>query len=237
MNVMFGKHKIKSGVLPKHIDELQFTERIKILADLAGKTDLKYQIFGSERHKYKFNPTIDMQAVTAFEKVTGIALPNEYIQFLTKVGNGGAGIDYGLYALEDVQSEFKEESVSDGLTLFDYDEPCKIYYKTALEMDSLDKQNDNGAIEKYDELFADIIRGMLVIGTAGCTYDYFIMCKGKKKGYVGMVDWNMLSREDDSPILFDMTFSEWIEDYFKRIILGKVVWNGFFYTVDHKKHI
>lgn len=234
---MIRRNMIKAGIIPEHIDELPFAERIKILADLAGKTDSECQIFGSKNHEYKFNPAIDIKKLRAFEQNTGIILPNEYVQFLTEVGNGGAGIDYGLYTLEEVECQFDEDSVSDGLTLFDYDNPSKIYYEKSLEIDRLEKLNNDAANKECDKLFADIIRGMLVIGTAGCTYDYFIMCKGKKKGCVGILDWNMLTIEDDSPILYDMKLSEWLEDYFKRIILGKVIWNDVFYSVDRKIQI
>ena len=72
-----------------------------------------------------------------------------------------------------------------------------------------------------------------IIGTAGCTFDYFIMCQGKKQGRVGILDWNMEPEREYAPALFDLTLSEWLENYFKRIILGKVIWCRCFYKVDY----
>ena len=224
---------IRMQKLPEGLDRMPFAERIKTLAALAKKADPQCLVFGSEKHQYTFRPPIDIQAVRAFESRTGLTLPEEYVRFLTEVGNGGAGIDYGLYSLENVEREIREETASTGVTLFDYENPAQVYYEKNLAMERLDEQYGKAADEQCDALYADLIRGMLVIGTAGCTFDYFIMCQGKKQGRVGILDWNMEPEREYAPALFDLTLSEWLENYFKRIILGKVIWCRCFYKVDY----
>ena len=229
---------MKKIKIPKKINEISFPERIKKLAELAQKADPDNLVFGAEKHKYQFNKTIDIGTVQNFEKRTGITLPEDYKEFLTKVGNGGAGIDYGLYSIEQVEQHFSTTKVaSEGMTLFDYDDPAEKYVQIAAVMEKLEEQCNIDSDEQYNKLKADLIRGMLIIGTAGCTYDYFIMCKGSKKGYVGMLDWNMIAEKEEAPVIFDKTFSEWLEDHFKRIILGKTVWHRSFYSVDYNADI
>lgn len=43
-----------------------------------------------------------MQDIYNYENKYNIKLPEEYIFFLTQVGNGGAGPYYGLYPLEEL---------------------------------------------------------------------------------------------------------------------------------------
>lgn len=228
---------MKKIKIPEEINKISFSERIKILAELAHQADPENLVFGSEKHKYQFNQTLNMEVIRNFEKRTGIILPDDYKEFLTKVGNGGAGIDYGLYSIEQIEQNFSTEVASDGMTLFDYNDPVEKYLQISSKMEELEEQYNVNADEQYKKLNADLIRGMLIIGTAGCTYDYFIMCKGVKKGYVGMLDWNMIAEKEGAPIIFDKTFSEWLEDYFRRIILGKTVWHRCFYSIDYNAEI
>ena len=228
---------IRIQKLPEGLDRMPFAERIKTLAALAKKADPQCLVFGSEKHQYTFRPPIDKETVHAFESRTGLTLPEEYVRFLTEVGNGGAGIDYGLYSLEAVEKRVTPETASAGLTLFDYEDPAQVYFEKNMAMEELDEQYGEAAVEQCDALYADTVRGMLVIGTAGCTYDYFIMCQGKKQGYIGTLDWNMEPEREDAPALFDLTLSEWLENYFKRIILGKVIWCRCFYKVDYDADI
>jgi hypothetical protein len=74
------------------------TDRIEILAeklrDLATK-DSCYEVVGAEGHRYRSNPPIDTRDVTAFEAEFAAKLPDDYRDFLLRIGNGGAGPYYG----------------------------------------------------------------------------------------------------------------------------------------------
>lgn len=61
---------------------------IKNLVEMAGKKDAGYKVFGSAKHKYRLNPVITLDAVHQFENQHHLTLPEEYVFFLTKVGNG-----------------------------------------------------------------------------------------------------------------------------------------------------
>lgn len=55
----------------------------------AKKMDSKYQIFGASKHRYQLNPVVSLEKVRAFEQKYQIILPEEYVFFLTQVGNCG----------------------------------------------------------------------------------------------------------------------------------------------------
>ena len=75
---------------------------LKDLVKRAGKKDGTREIFGSSKHGYKLNPTVTQEEVRRFEARWHLTLPDEYVFFLTKVGNGGAGPYYGLDSLENL---------------------------------------------------------------------------------------------------------------------------------------
>jgi hypothetical protein len=72
----------------------------KLRAVLArGRTPLMRQWYGSG--ELRLRPPLPLSKVEAFEVEHGIALPEGYRAFLTKIGNGGLGPHSGLCALED----------------------------------------------------------------------------------------------------------------------------------------
>lgn len=197
-------------------DVLDFPERLKKLVSLAGKTDKKRKVFGSEKYKYKFNPPASLTDVHEFEEKHKIKIPDSLVRYLTEIGNGGAGVDYGIYPLK------KMEITNSGSekTIFDYENYEEVWKNLVIEYDNTDNE----------DIYEQLINGLLVIGTAGCTYDYIIICKGKHYGKVAGVDWNMF--EDTPPYILSDSFEDWIETYFRKIIQGNLTDRGSFKTVN-----
>ena len=52
------------------------------------------------------NPTIS-EEVSEIEKKNNIILPKDYREFITKIGNGCIGTDYGLLSLQESTKDFK----------------------------------------------------------------------------------------------------------------------------------
>ncbi|MDM1245971.1 SMI1/KNR4 family protein [Acinetobacter sp. R933-2] len=53
--------------------------------------DSHLDLFGAKRHQYQLNPPVSLELIQQFEQRYGIHLPDEYVQFLMHIGNGGAG--------------------------------------------------------------------------------------------------------------------------------------------------
>jgi len=77
-----------------------------MLKEIASKleelktTDSTFAIFGSNEHRYELGTALSIDEVKHIEKFNGLALPVDYIEFITTIGNGGAGKDYGFHSLE-----------------------------------------------------------------------------------------------------------------------------------------
>lgn len=204
-------------------DSPDFPERIKKLVELAKKSDKRHTVFGSSTHKYKFNPVVSIAEVREFEAKNNIKLPADFVRFLTEVGNGGAGVDYGVYTLEKIQENIDGYETIDlysDKTIFDYENYAEKWAELCTELDNTD--ND----EAYSHIEKQLTNGLIIIGTAGCTYDYAIICKGKNYGKVISIDWTLF--EDQPPTVIAGSFSEWIENHFTKIINGDLIdWGSF----------
>lgn len=83
-------------------DVLEKIQRLKSL-------DKNLVVFGADIHKYQLRPTISIAELEIEESRLGTTLPEELRNFYLEVGNGGVGPDYGLYAVEQLESVRAEE--------------------------------------------------------------------------------------------------------------------------------
>src|SRR5262245_48952774 len=65
-----------------------------------------FGIFGEDSHRYELHKPLLEEEVLGFEGEHGVRLPDDYRQFLTRVGNGGAGPYYGLFRLGEMDDGF-----------------------------------------------------------------------------------------------------------------------------------
>lgn len=210
----------------KQIDEMDFPKRIENLINLASKYDRHYAVHGAAKHKYKLNPPTKAEDIRDFEKRHHIKIPETFFRFLTEVGNGGAGVDYGIYSLEQMEEENNHLlKVKDRKVIFEYNNIREEWNRMADEVRKTETD------EKYDEIVSEMLNGLLVIGTNGCTYDHVLICEGKYSGMVGMIDWNLM--EDSLPYFYGMDFENWICTHFRKIIQGDVTKHHIgFWTVN-----
>ena len=73
-------------------------QRKDVLAILkkARRIDINCAMFGASTHQYVLNPPIRKSFVRGVEERYGFKLPEDYFYFITEVGDGGAGPDYGI---------------------------------------------------------------------------------------------------------------------------------------------
>lgn len=203
-----------------------FPKRLKELVLLAKKADKWCKVFGSETHKYKFNPVVSLAEVREFEDKNKITLPDDFVTFLTEVGNGGAGVDYGVYTLKKIQHEIDAHLPESDKTILDYDNYKEKWAELCREYENADDD------KILDRIYSILTDGLLAIGTAGCTVDYVIVCKGNYYGKIACIDYNFF--EDSPPEIIANSFSEWIENYFTKIINGDLIKCGSFKKIIRK---
>ncbi len=189
----------------------EYAEYIRNLVKKAAIADKNCEIFGASKHKYQLNKVMPEKEVHRFEKEYSVKLPEEYVFFLTKVGNGGAGPYYGIYSLVIPKTYNGDVICREGVPAF----LDKNLTKEAWDA----MMNEMEDSEKYDALMKDVIEGTLSIGTQGCTFETLLMCKGSEQGKLVYIDWNL--DPELYPCLTGMKFLEWYELFFNKIIAGQ----------------
>ena len=77
----------------------EHADYIKNLIKNVADKDKTFEIFGASSHKYHLNETVSPAWVRKFEEQYQIKLPEEYVFFITRIGNGGASPYYGIAPL------------------------------------------------------------------------------------------------------------------------------------------
>ena len=157
-------------------------EELRSLLDKARATDANLKQFGAEHHKYQWNPPASLKEIEAFERETGISLPDGYRNFLLQAGNGGAGPFYGLFSLEQVK-DWLSWQVEPGETP---------YLALGTDPDSLKDLGDRDH---------DWRRGCIPIESQGDTYFTYLLVAGPDQGRVVYIEyersWIFFPREPD----------------------------------------
>ena len=167
--------------------------------------DTHRNILGAFQHQYQLNPVVSLKEVQQFEEEYHVELPEEYIFFLTKVGNGGAGPDYGMYSLDEIKLHNNKNICREGVPAF----IDKNLTKDAWDIMSVEVDTD-------ENLMNDMREGLLIIGTQREVSDNVLMCKGSEQGKIVYFNWAF--EFEVFPYFTGMGFLEWYETYFREII-------------------
>jgi len=119
------------------------------------------------------NPCISEKEIKKFEKKIGIRFPEEYREFLLKIGNGGKQPYLGLYALEKTLGYIKEKDLPYLAEPFPFQEKYKI------------KDWEEYQSHTFDEFH---LRGCLRICNYGCGIDFLLVLSGEAKGEIWFGD-------------------------------------------------
>lgn len=170
-------------------------EEIERILVCARTVDKKCELFGASTHKYKLNPPISASFVRSIEEKYGFTLPEDYFQFITEVGDGGVGPDYGIQSFitlltEGADSyskrywqEYRYSLVKPFVPrpmLADEVEEFAIATKEAYERNP----NHYYICEEDDETKFCDTAGFYTLGTHGCQWDFGLIITGEKRGQV-----------------------------------------------------
>lgn len=202
----------------------EHADYIKNLIKTAAEKDKTFKIFGASSHKYRLNETVSPAWVRKFEEQYQIKLPEEYVFFITKIGNGGASPYYGIAPLS---LDKKDEKCYKNLSkpnIYDKDYPQ--FYKECVALrqngerdeQAFSHEKEDELNEKFDAMCDRIKDGVLNINTQGCTYDTLLVVNGSRKGEIVYMDWNL--EIEYPPFLTHMTFLKWYQSFFEEILAG-----------------
>jgi hypothetical protein len=167
-------------------------ERINTIKNKIGllkKLDKNYSLFGSEKHRYKINPTISIEEIREFENQYKVLLPNEYVEFLTIIGNGGVGPFYGLEPIQnslydDLDYKIKDSLLNPGKP-FLHTASWNLEFQPSVDEDENEAEFENQRIE-FEEKYFDKkqMEGVLAICNYGCAISLNLVVNGQEYGNI-----------------------------------------------------
>jgi hypothetical protein len=197
------------------------------LAELRAR-DGGFKVFGAISHRYLLNPRLDERALTTFERTHAINLPDEYRAFVNRLGNGGAGPFYGIFACGEMDHnhECAPWSEQDG---FVGELRAAFPHQLAwnLPSDELELpdsfESDEAEEQWHDELDrrcwdTALVNGAIPICHHGCALRTWLVVSGAERGnvwYDARAEGGGLQphRAADGRHL---TFGAWYEDWLDR---------------------
>lgn len=195
---------------------------IKNLIKKVAEKDKNYEIFGSKVHQYELNETVSLEWVRAFEKQFQVKLPQEYVFFITKVGNGGVGPYYGIEPLSLDEDYVKYYSNLSKPSI--YNEDYLQFYNDNITLFENEKRynaqedDEESFHKKQEQIYNTLENGTLNINNQGCTCDALLVVNGSRAGEMVYIDWELDANYP--PGLIDMTFLEWYQGFFEAILAG-----------------
>lgn len=175
------------------------------------------QPFGAESHGMRLHPPLSPEAVAAMEARIGVALPEEYRAFITRIGDGGAGPAYGMYGLETALHASGASEVPELLRLpfphterYDPDSDPEV-------LAFFDRRDTGEVSEEELDLYGIRLRsGALVLCHEGCGYLHFLVVTGPARGTM----WIDSRGSDQGFGPLNVTFAEWYERWLDDVLAG-----------------
>ena len=164
-------------------------ERINTKLKELERLDKGFTLFGSSKHRYRLNPTLQLQTIRQFEQAHSVKLPREYVQFLTELGNGGAGPFYGLEPFENVLFDDldckRPNSSLNPSQPFLHTEPWNLQFQTTVDEDE-DEEEYEKQQQAFEELYYDKeqMNGVIAICNYGCGVSLNLVVNGEEYGNI-----------------------------------------------------
>jgi hypothetical protein len=185
-----------------------------------------HHVFGADTHDFRLNPRLDESVVTVFEQTHQVALPSDFRNFLTSIGNGGAGPFYGIFPLGHTDDGFdlrvwKEGDVGILSQPFRFEKDWNdLNGKPTNDLLNQDEIEYWKQMEDFERAYwrTDLINGAFHICHQGCALRILLVVTGNQAGYL----WDDKRSEggglkpvrlaDGSPATFSSWYSQWLEN-------------------------
>lgn len=167
---------------------LEQIEEIKDKVAFLKRNDTDFKVFGSSYHRYDFNELIKDFEVQEFEEIYEIKLPVDYKEYISKLGNGGPGPNYGILPLHPLPDGRMYNTFE--FLGFDFS------HKRKWEMHSDIKEifekcfnHPNKEVIRYFSRLEDIayiseMAGAIYISDCGCNWRQYLVVTGDERGNI-----------------------------------------------------
>lgn len=178
-------------------------DRIRKKLDRLREADPDSRLVSTYGQCYGLRPPLSSEYLADIENDLGVKLPTSYRRFLTELGNGGVGPDFGIYSIEESlkipsYGYWTHEPIEYGI-------PEILESRKAFPL----KANEDGIFESKLEYLS----GILNICEIGCGYFYLMVIRGDKPGTIW---WDgegwMQSQQTD----FLKWYENWLDNYIDR---------------------
>jgi hypothetical protein len=200
----------------------------RIADALAFLQGVQLPVFGADVHGFRLNPPLPEVDVTAFETVHNVSLPYDFRQFLTDLGNGGAGPFYGVFPLGKMDDNFGLQTwqEKDGFVgilsePFPFGEEWNdISSQPSAELADRDESEYDRQMDVFQRAYWDgsLVNGAIPICHEGCALRIWLVLTGAQSGYL----WEDRRSEyrglqplrlaDGSPATFTGWYDAWLND-------------------------
>ena len=190
-------------------------EKAAAILARARRADRNHELSGALKHQYRLNPPLDAAVVRLAEETYHFTFPEDYFQFVTRVGDGGAGPGYGIMSFRDslmsgARGDFREAYRRSLETPF-MPRPMtpEEAESSSFAMDAYERaphklfifEKEDGAVCGTD--------GFFILGTHGCQWDFGLIVSGGRKGQV-------FSTDNEGGYLFEARsfhefYQEWLD--------------------------
>jgi len=199
------------------------------------KLDPEQELFGASAHEYALALPVDEADLAAAEAAWGATLPDDYREFVTLAGGGGAGPGHGLFPLAKGQNGLEWDGDGASLTT-DLTQPFP--HTSAWNMEdhpiwrSQPDPDDQDAYDAWDEEFqalywnAKWTVGAVCICHIGCALRYWLVVNGPERGHVwydGTADRTGLepcSDANGNRLTFTGWYEDWLDASLKKVGAG-----------------
>src|SRR5437879_3935324 len=169
------------------LDPAQVRDAVKRLFDAQP------DVFGADGHHFKLNLPLSETEVIAFEHHHNVSLPGDHRDFVTRIGNGGAGPYYGVFPLGQMDGTgdtIQPWRESDGLVgilaePFSLRDPWNDLSGMPTEdLLKTDEWEHTRKMEAFDKKYWDPSRmnGAIPICHKGCALRVWLIITGKESG-------------------------------------------------------
>lgn len=197
-----------------------------ILDDLKTLREHPPSVFGAEAHGFQMDPVLDEEDVVAFEEEYHVRLPEDFREFLTTIGNGGAGPFYEVFPLGMMDDNFgrrewKEEDGTVGVLREPF--PFQEEWNDVSGMPDFDLCDDAEywrLHEKFTEKYwsGTLVNGAIPICHKGCAIRIWLVISGVQAGFLWedrrseFAGLRPVTLSTGKPATFSEWYGEWLTD-------------------------